>query len=252
VLPNLLEGKVAVITGASQGLGAATGRYFAAAGAKVVLAARRIDKLEEIAREVGDQDSLAVRTDVSDEASVKALIDRAVERFGRIDVAVNNAVGGGPMPAALADVETADFDSAYAVNLRGTFLCLKYQIRAMLESGQGGAIINVLSTAGVRAWPGLAAYSATKHGIGGLTAIAALDYAPHRIRVNAIAPGPIDTDRIAGLPEDRRAEIKSAVPLGRIATPHEVAALAAWLCSDQASYITGTTVAIDGGQLARV
>jgi NAD(P)-dependent dehydrogenase (short-subunit alcohol dehydrogenase family) len=135
------------------------------------------------------------------------------------------------------------------VNLRGVFLAMKYEVPAMLASG-GGAIVNMSSTAGLRGVPGLAAYVATKHGVIGLTKTAALDYAAQGIRVNAITPGPIENDRIRALPEEHRRPIAAAVPLGRIGRPGEVAALATWLCSDLASYITGAIIPIDGGQLA--
>ncbi|HEY7269828.1 MAG TPA: SDR family NAD(P)-dependent oxidoreductase, partial [Dehalococcoidia bacterium] len=246
----LLEGKVAIITGASQGLGACLARVFARAGARVVLAARTLDKLEALAEDIGRDSALAVQTDVSDESSVREMVRRTLERFGRLDAAVNNAVTGS-MPAPLAEVATPDFDSAYAVNLRGTFVCMKYQIPPMLEAGRG-VVVNVISTAGVRAWMGLSAYAATKAGIDVLTKVAALDYGAKGIRCNTIAPGPIDTDRIAGLPEEQRGEIARAVPLMKIARPEEVANLAAWLCSDFASYVTGATIPVDGGQLARI
>jgi NAD(P)-dependent dehydrogenase (short-subunit alcohol dehydrogenase family) len=225
-------------------------RTFASSGARVVIAARSEDKIARLAKEIGSDKALAAVTDVTDEASVRALVERTVERFGRLDAAVNNA-GAGHYPKPLAEISTEDFDSSYPLNLRGIFLSMRYEIPAMIESG-GGAIVNVSSTAGVEGWPGLTAYAAMKHGLGGLTKVAALDYAAKSIRVNTIAPGSIATEHILQLPEEAKAQIAMAVPMGRSGTPEEVADLAAWLCSDHASYITGATVNITGGQLARI
>ena len=228
-----LVGKVALVVGASRGIGAATAQAFARAGAKVVLAARDATSLEEVAarlRAEGGQ-ALVVPTDTS-----------------RLDCAFNNAAAG-PTPAPLADIPIDGFDLALQVNLRGTFLAMRAEIPLLLESG-GGTIVNMASTAGERGVPGLAAYVATKHAILGLTKTAALDYAAQGIRVNAIAPGPILTERLLQLPEATRTQISGAVPLRRIGTPQEVADAVIWLCSDQATFITGTTIAIDGGRLA--
>jgi NAD(P)-dependent dehydrogenase (short-subunit alcohol dehydrogenase family) len=245
-----LTGKVAIITGASRGIGAAAARTFAAAGATVVLAARDGQALAAVAQDVSAAGgrALAVPTDVGDPTSVERLVTQTLDAFGRLDAAFNNA-GGGHMPTALADVAVDDFDHAVRVNLRGVFLCMKYEIPAMLESG-GGAIVNMSSTAGLRGVRGIAGYVAGKHGIIGLTKSAALDYAARNIRVNAVAPGPIRTDRISQLSEEAREPIVRAVPLGRIGRPEEVGALAAWLCSDQAAFITGATIPIDGGRLS--
>jgi NAD(P)-dependent dehydrogenase (short-subunit alcohol dehydrogenase family) len=249
-ISKLLEGKVAIVTGASRGIGATTARYFADAGAAVVLAARSADQLDELRSEIGKDRALFVPTDVSNEEALRALVDKTLATFGRLDAAVNNAAGGGHYPKPLAEVSSEEFDSSYAVNLRGVFLAMKYEIPALLRSG-GGSIVNISSVAGERGWPGLTAYAATKHGIGGLTKVAALDYASQGVRVNTIAPGPIETDRIAALPDSAKDEIKQAIPMSRIGRPEEVAALAAWLCSEQASFITGASIAIDGGRMAR-
>jgi NAD(P)-dependent dehydrogenase (short-subunit alcohol dehydrogenase family) len=246
----LLSNRVFIVTGASRGIGAATARALAAAGAKVGLAARNEQQLDSLRDEIGGDRALAVVTDVTDEASVRRMVERTLESFGRLDGAVNNA-GEGHMPKLLADIPTEDFDASYALNLRGPFLCMKYQIPAMLRSG-GGAIVNVSSTAGNRGVKGLGAYVATKHGLGGLSKTAALDYAAQGIRVNTITPGPIENDRIAMVPEAIREQMNSAVPMGRIGQPEEVAALIAWLCSDAACFITGASIAIDGGQLAGI
>jgi NAD(P)-dependent dehydrogenase (short-subunit alcohol dehydrogenase family) len=153
------------------------------------------------------------------------------------------------MPTPLAELAVEDFDAAVRGSLRGVFLAMKYEISAML-AGEGGAIVNMSSTAGMRGVRGMAGYDAAKHGVIGLTECAALDYAQQHIRVNAIAPGPILTERLAALSDEARAPVVRAVPMGRVGLPEEVAAVAAWLCSDQASFITGTTIPIDGGRLA--
>jgi NAD(P)-dependent dehydrogenase (short-subunit alcohol dehydrogenase family) len=250
VQPGLLRDKVAIITGASRGIGASAARVFAAAGARVVLAARSEQALEALADEikaVGGR-ALAVTTDVGDPDAVARLVERAVGAFGRLDIAFNNA-GDGHMPAPLADLGVEDFDRAVRGSLRGVFLAMKYEIPAMLASG-GGAIVNMSSTAGAQGVRGMGAYVAAKHGVIGLTESAALDYGARGIRVNAIAPGPILTERLAALSDEQRAPVVRAVPMGRAGLPEEVAALAAWLCSDQASFITGATVPVDGGRLA--
>lgn len=246
-----LEGKVAIVTGASRGIGATTARVFADRGATVMLAARDEQALVGVAEAieaVGGR-TLVVPTDVNDAPSVERLVERAMEEFGRLDVAVNNAGGSHP-PVALADLDPTEFDRIVGVNLRGVFLCMKYEIPAMLEAG-GGAIVNMSSTVGLRGWQGLGAYVAAKHGVIGLTESGALDYADRGIRINAIAAGSIMTDRIGALPEEQRAPIARAIPMHRIGLPEEVAATAAWLCSEDAAFVTGAVVSVDGGQLAR-
>jgi NAD(P)-dependent dehydrogenase (short-subunit alcohol dehydrogenase family) len=246
-----LAGKVAIITGASRGIGEAVAEAFAAAGARLVLAARdqrALDALAARLREAGAE-AVAVATDVSDPASVARLHAQADDAFGRLDVAFNNAAGGGHRPMPLADVAVEDFDAAYAVNLRGTFCCLKQQIPRMVRSG-GGAIVNMSSTAGVAALEGLAAYATTKRGIIALTRVAALDYAAQGVRVNAIAPGTIDTYKLARIPAEKRDWMRARIPMGRLGTPAEVADVVVWLCSDHASYVTGATITADGGRLA--
>lgn len=250
-LVRALSGKVAIVTGASHGIGAVSARAFARAGAAVVLAARDTDAITAIAREIEDTGGQVhpVSTDVSDPVSVRNLIGDTVERFGRLDVAFNNA-GTTHMPSRLADITLEDFDRCISVNLGGVFLAMKYEIAAMLDGG-GGAIVNMSSTAGVNGVPGMGAYAATKHGVIGLTRTAAIDYADSGIRVNAIAPGPILTERMATLPETVREQIAQSVPMGRLGDPEEVAAAAIWLCSDQSRFITGATLPIDGGRTSR-
>lgn len=247
----ILEGRVAIITGASRGIGAATSRAFAAAGAAVALAARDEAALASLADQLlaGGGRAIAVPTDVADPASVERLVDRTVGAFGRLDLAFNNAAGGGQGPTPLADLPVDAYDSAIAITLRGVFLSMRYEIPAMLEAG-GGVIVNMSSTAGLEGVGGLAGYVSAKHGVIGLTKTAALDYADRNLRVNALAPGPILTDNLERAGEDAQRLAALAMPMGRVGRPEEVAAAVVWLCSDQAAFITGATLPIDGGKLA--
>ena len=247
------EGKVALVTGASRGIGASVARAFAGAGADVVLAARDQEALDALAAELRESGvaALAVPTDVGDADAVARLVDRTIDAFGRLDFACNNAAGGGHPPTPLADVSVEAFDSAYAVSLRGVFLGLKYEIPAMLASG-GGAIVNMSSTAGLQAVGGLAAYATAKHGLEGLTRVAALDYAEQGVRVNAVAPGPILTDNLARAGAEAQQRTAAAVPVRRVGQPDEVADAVVWLCSDASAFVTGTTLVVDGGRLVGV
>jgi NAD(P)-dependent dehydrogenase (short-subunit alcohol dehydrogenase family) len=242
-----MEGKVVIVTGASRGIGAAVARGFGRTGAAVVLAARDGEALENLADEIGKAGgrAIAVPTDVSDATQVEAMVDRTLVEFGRLDVACNNAAGGGHPPTLLADVDVAAFDAAYGVILRGVFACMKYEIRAMTE---GGAIVNVSSTAGVEAVGGLAAYVAMKHGVEGLTRVAALDYAARGVRVTCVAPGPILTERLARAGQAAQRAVAAAMPLGRVGEVEDVVDAVLWLAS--ATYVTGTTLVVDGGKLA--
>jgi len=247
-----LEGQVALVTGASRGIGAAVARAFAHAGASVVLAARDADALERLVVELKSSgaEAAAIPTDVSDEPAVTRLVEETLTRFGRLDFACNNAARtAGPPPTPLVDLDLEAFDASVAVNLRGVFLALKYEIAAMLAGG-GGAIVNMSSTAGIHGVAGLAPYVSTKYGIEGLTRVAALDYARRNIRVNAIAPGPILTDHLERAGAEPQHQAAAAMPIGRIGQPQEVAAAVVWLCSDNSAFVTGTTLVIDGGQLA--
>jgi len=176
-------------------------------------------------------------------------VGRQVDAFGRLDLAFNNAAGGGQAPTPLAELPVDAYDSAVAITLRGVFLSMKYEIPPMLETG-GGAIVNMSSTAGLEGVGGLAGYVSSKHGVIGLTKVAALDYAERGVRVNALAPGPILTDRLAEAGEEMQKRAGMAMPMRRIGQVQEIAAAVVWLCSDQASYITGVTLPIDGGKLA--
>jgi NAD(P)-dependent dehydrogenase (short-subunit alcohol dehydrogenase family) len=245
-----MQDRVAVVAGASRGIGAAVAEAFVAAGAAVVLAARDATALEAVAARInaGGGRAIAVPTDVSNVASMHNLVDRAMATYGRVDAAFNNATDG-PMPAPLADIDPEAFDRGIATNIRGTFLGMKFQIAAMLQSG-GGAIVNMASLAGVNGVANLGAYVAGKAGIIGLTRVAALDYADQGIRVNVVAPGTILTHHLerAGAEAQRQAAL--ATPMRRIGTVAEVADVVLWLCSDRASFVTGAVIPIDGGQSA--
>jgi NAD(P)-dependent dehydrogenase (short-subunit alcohol dehydrogenase family) len=246
-----LTDQVALVTGASRGIGAATAHAFAQAGALVALAARDQARLDAVAAEINAAGgtALSVAADISDPQDVERMVTRTLDAFGRLDIAFNNAAGGGHPPTPLTDVQVEDFDTALAINLRGTFLCLKYEIAAMLQSG-GGAIVNMTSTAGLEAVGGLAAYVATKHGIVGLTKVAALEYAARGIRVNAVAPGPILTEQLERAGAAAQQGAAQAMPMKRVGRPEEVAATVTWLCGESASFVTGATIPIDGGKLA--
>jgi len=247
---KLLGGKVAIVTGASRGIGAAAARAFAEAGAIVVLAARTAEAIAAIAEEINAAGAraLAIPTDVTDPESVKRLVEKTVTTFGRLDVAFNNA-GAGHMPTPLAEISFEDFEVGLKANLYGAFLGMKFEIPAMLAAG-GGAIVNMSSTAGLQGAPGMGPYAAGKHGVVALTKSAALDYGKSNIRVNALAPGPIVNEQMSRLPEDRLQQIARFIPLGRLGRTEEVARAAVWLCSEDASFITGAVLSIDGGRLA--
>ncbi|OLD51071.1 MAG: short-chain dehydrogenase [Actinobacteria bacterium 13_1_40CM_2_65_8] len=247
---RLLEGKVAIVTGASRSIGAASARAFADAGAAVVLAARTAPAIAEIAEEINRSGgrTLAVPTDVTDPRSVQRLVEETVTTFGRLDVAFNNA-GSGHMPRPLAEISFEDFESSFKANIYGVFLGMKYEIPAMLATG-GGAIVNMSSTAGLQGAPGMGPYAAAKHGVVALTKTAAIDYGKRNIRVNALAPGPIVNEQMSNLPDETLQGIARFVPLGRLGRTDEVARAALWLCSDESSFITGAVLSIDGGRLA--
>lgn len=243
--------KVVLITGAATGIGRATAMAFASAGARVVLG--DIDtRAADTAAAINDSGGEArfVRTDVGDAGSVETLIEDAVQTFGQIDAAFNNA-GLLPPTSDLADMSVEDFDRTIAIDLRGVFLCMKYEIKAMLATG-GGAIVNTASVAGVIADPGMAPYVAAKHGVVGLTKAGALDYATRGIRVNAVAPGLVATpmtDRWLADPAMRQKLMENS-PVGRPAQPEEIASTVLYLASSAASFVTGQTFVIDGGATA--
>jgi NAD(P)-dependent dehydrogenase (short-subunit alcohol dehydrogenase family) len=255
-MSGLLVGKVALVTGAASGIGRATGLLFAQEGARLVIADVDEPGSAETVRLISELggESFAVGCDVSDPKDVEALIAAAVERFGRLDCAFNNA-GIGGASALLADYGLEDWDRVLAVNLTGVFLCMQSELRQMVRQG-GGAIVNAASVVGVMGYPQLAAYTAAKHGVLGLTRTAALEYARHSVRVNAVCPGWTETPMV--MDEGPRPASDPAIyeaiaglaPMRRLGMPSEIAAAVAWLCSDAASFVTGHPLIVDGGVAA--
>ncbi len=248
-----LEGKVGLVTGGTSGIGRETAVLFAKAGAKVVVAGRRElegEETIELVRAAG-ADGLFVKADVSKASEVDALVQKAVERFGRLDVAFNNAGVEGVLAPIVGQSEE-DFDRTIDINLKGVWLCLKYEIRQMLKQGGSGAIVNMSSIMGLVGALGGAAYSASKHGVIGLTKTAALENAKSGIRINAVCPGFTETpmaDRVLRVPAVHK-YVLSCHPVGRLARPTEIAEAVVWMCSDRASFMTGQSLVLDGGFLA--
>jgi len=249
--------KVALITGASSGIGRATAIAFAREGAKVVVASRRQKEGEETAKLITDMggEAVFVQTDVSKVEQVKALVDKTVQLYDHLDIAFNNAGVEGPIKTLIEQTEE-DFDDIININLKGMWSSLKYEIMQMLKQGNGGTIVNTSSISGLVGMPASSIYAASKHGVLGITKSAALEYGENGIRINAVSPGAIDTamlDRFLksnpylGNPEEAKEQFKTKHPLRKIGKPEEVAETVLWLCSDNASFITGESIAIDGG-----
>jgi NAD(P)-dependent dehydrogenase (short-subunit alcohol dehydrogenase family) len=253
-MSNRLSGQVAIVTGAAAGIGRAAALLFAREGARVVLSDVDGDRGDATARQIRADggDAQFVRADVSRDAEAEAIVRTALERYGRLDCAFNNAGIEGAMADTAACTE-ANWDRTLAINLKGVWLCMRHQIPAMLRTG-GGSIVNMASVAGLVGFAGLPAYVASKHGVVGLSKSAALELADKNIRVNVVCPGVIHTEMIDRLTHRDPAAERSFTalePVGRMGTPEEVAAAALWLCSRDSSFVTGATLAVDGGFIAR-
>lgn len=248
-----LAGKICLVTGAAGGIGLAAAQALASVGARLMLS--DVDDAR-LAGVLGDFRALGLDVrgracDVTDAASVEALVAHTVDAFGRIDCAVNNA-GIETTHAKLADHDDAQFDRAIAVNLKGVYLCMKHELRQLLAQG-GGVIVNVASVAGLGGAPTLAGYSASKHGVMGLTRTAAIEYAKRGIRVNAVCPSYTNTDMVQRMLERNpglREALVNASPMKRMGEPEEIGLAVAWLCSDESSFVNGQGLALDGGLTA--
>lgn len=253
-----LQGKVALVTGATSGIGKASAIALAKAGAKVVLAGRRIEAGSAIAESIvaSGGDAIFVQTDVGDEAQIQNLIERAVAKYGKLDIAFNNAGVEGEFGIITAEQTAEHYQSVFDINVKGVLLAMKHQIPAMLANGSG-AIINTASTAATIGIPSAGIYAASKHAVLGLTRSTALEYAQQGIRVNAISPGGVETEmmqRANGTPEEAsegREFFKSLHPLGRFATPEEIAETVVFLASPAAAFMTGSNLVTDGGWTAQ-
>jgi NAD(P)-dependent dehydrogenase (short-subunit alcohol dehydrogenase family) len=257
----MLRERVALVTGGSTGIGRATALAFAAAGARVAIASRREDPGREVVRliEAGGGEALWIRADVAQACDVEAMVEAVMAHFGRLDVAFNNA-GSGGRGGWLAEIEEEDWDQTIDGYLKSVWLCMKYEIRAMLRAGEGmespaggWAIVNNSSVDGKRAFPPDPIYSAAKHGVLGLTKSAGVQYASRGIRINAVCPGWIRTPPVEEMLAEQPAlegQWLMHQPIGRLGTPEEVAQAVVWLCSPQASLVTATALAVDGGYLA--
>jgi NAD(P)-dependent dehydrogenase (short-subunit alcohol dehydrogenase family) len=246
--------KVALVTGASSGIGRATALAFAEEGARVMVADVSTDGGEEAVRVIRSRGGEAsfVKTDVSRAHDVEAMVAKTLKTYGRLDCAFNNAGIEGTM-ASVVDCTEANWDRIIATNLKGVWLCMKYELPKMVERKRG-AIVNTSSIAGLVGFQGLCAYDASKHGIVGLTRTAALEFAKQGIRVNAVCPGAIETPMLDRLEKDQPEVQKSVLasePVGRVGKPEEIAAAVLWLCSDAASFVTGQALAVDGGWVAQ-
>ena len=248
------KNKVALVTGAASGMGLATAKAFAEAGAAVTLADLNEDGARSAAEDFGaaGHKAIGIRCDVADEAEVAAMVEQTVSTFGRLDAAFNNAGVQAP-PSDMADEAAEEFDRVNAINLRGVWACMKHELRHMRRQGSG-AIVNCSSLGGLVGLPSRAAYHASKHGVIGLTRSAALEYAPRGVRINAVCPGIIDTPMVSSMlvsqPEAMK-ELMKEQPIGRLGRAEEIAAAVLWLCSPGASFVIGHALAVDGGYTAR-
>jgi NAD(P)-dependent dehydrogenase (short-subunit alcohol dehydrogenase family) len=252
---RLTDKKVAIITGGSTGIGRASAIALAKEGVKVAVAARRIKKGEEtvhLVKEAGS-DGIFLRTDVTNEDDVRSLVEKTVKVYGRLDYAFNNA-GIEEAMTPLVEQTSNIFDQIMSINVKGIWLSMKYEIPEMIRNGGGGAIVNMSSAAGVMGFPQMPVYIASKHAVLGLTKSAALEYASSGIRINAIAPGGVETDMAKRLADDNHQfldTLTSIHPIGRIAQSEEIANAVVWLLSDKASFVLGHTLLVDGGVVSR-
>jgi NAD(P)-dependent dehydrogenase (short-subunit alcohol dehydrogenase family) len=252
-MEKIFKNKVAVVTGGSYGIGRATAAAFAARGAKVVVADFAEDKMQEtlnMIKAVGGE-GIFIKCDVANSKDVKAMIEKTIATFGRLDYAFNNA-GIEGFFANTQDCTEENWDRTIAVNLKGAWLCMKYEIPEMLKQGKG-VIVNCASVAGLIGFPALPAYVASKHAVTGLTKATALENTKLNIRVNAVCPGVIQTpmiDRVTGQNKEVEKRYVDMEPIGRMGKPDEVANAVMWLCSDNASFVTGVCLPVDGGWIA--
>jgi len=240
--------KVILITGGASGIGEATAIKFASEGIKVVISDVQDEKGKDVVQRIKQKggDAIFVRADVSKEEDVRALIKKTVSQYGRLDYAFNNAGIEGEQ-ASTHQAEMDNFDQIMAINVKGVWTCMKYQIEQMLKQGDGGAIVNTASVAGLVGFEGLSHYTASKHAVIGLTRTAALDYGEQGIRVNAVCPGVIDTPMVERAFGENKGDLAQTKPVGRLGQPEEIASAVFFLCSDEASFVHGHPLVIDGG-----
>src|SRR5262249_27155334 len=254
-MSGILEGKVALITGAGSGIGRATSRIFAREGAKLVLADVVEDGGLQTLAMVGDtgRDAVFIKADVSRHSNVEAAVQKAVDTYGRLDCAFNNAGIEGER-GLTHECTDENWNRVISINLTGVWLCMKAEIEQMLKQGRGGAIVNTSSGAGLVGVKAMPAYVAAKHGVAGLTRAAAIEYGDRNVRINSVCPGPIRTammDRLLKRRADLEQRFARSGPLKRLGEAEEIGEAVAWLCSDRASYVTGLPMPVDGGALAQ-
>ncbi|MCM3537883.1 SDR family NAD(P)-dependent oxidoreductase [Priestia endophytica] len=246
---STMKDKVVIVTGAQSGIGLATAQLFAKEGASVALADRKEPKQEAQDLVDAGYNAISIRCDVLNEKDVEAMVEKTVEAFGKLDYAYNNAGIQSPITDT-ADLTTKEYDNVMDINLRGIWLCMKYELRQLRKQGTEGAIVNCSSLGGLVGIAGRSVYHASKHGVLGLTKSSALEYGSKGIRINAVCPGIIETPMVKGMlttESDEMQELMKQVPIGRLAKPEEVASVVLWLCSPAASYVIGQGISVDGG-----